>query len=160
MQQSLIRLSPALFGIALICFFLPWVNFTCAGQNYATLTGLDLATGTTVRGPNNADQKTDSEGLALLVLMSSIAGLYVGFLKDKDRETIVLGSGIVGLLALGELIWMKLKIENDLLKKSEGMVKAEFTTGFWIALVCFVTVIALNAYIYLQLKRQTQGLPT
>lgn len=148
-------ISPALFGVILVCFLLPWVNLTCAGQTYATLTGFDLVTGTTVKAQDGQDRETDTGGLAVLIMVSALAGVFVGFLKYKDREHIVLGSGILGLTALGEVIWMKLRIENDLANKTQGMVTAEFTTGFWIALLGFLATIILNGYAYLQLKKRT-----
>jgi hypothetical protein len=70
-------------------FFLPWVNFNCAGQNYATLNGLDLVTGTTVH-TTDQEQKVDSEGLAVVVLISAVPGLYASYLKNRE---FTLGAG-------------------------------------------------------------------
>ena len=37
------RLSPALFGMALLCFFLPFINVSCGGTKVIQLTGVQLA---------------------------------------------------------------------------------------------------------------------
>lgn len=52
MQEHERKIRPALAIIVVICFFMPFVQLTCGGQKIATLTGFDLATGTTVVPPD------------------------------------------------------------------------------------------------------------
>lgn len=43
------RLRPAMAVVILICFLMPFVKLTCGGQQIASITGLNLATGTTLK---------------------------------------------------------------------------------------------------------------
>src|SRR5688500_15220257 len=47
MSRGNIIIGPAAV-IAFVCFFLPWVTSSCRGQEVATLSGRELAAGTTV----------------------------------------------------------------------------------------------------------------
>jgi hypothetical protein len=42
------RLSPAIFVLVLICFFLPFMTFSCQGERVLSLSGIQLVTGTSV----------------------------------------------------------------------------------------------------------------
>lgn len=42
---------PAILGLALICFFLPFVTVSCQGQKLMTFSGIQLVTGTTIQEP-------------------------------------------------------------------------------------------------------------
>lgn len=52
MQDHERTIRPALAVVVVICFFLPFVQLTCGGQQIASLSGWDLATGTTVKPPD------------------------------------------------------------------------------------------------------------
>ena len=114
MQQSLKKFSPAVLGIALICFILPWVNFSCQGQHVATFTGLQLVTGTTVQQQGmfgqRQNQKVDSEPLAVAVLLLTILGVALSFLKSRKSSLI---PSVVGVVAFIVLLLLKSKIETD-----------------------------------------------
>lgn len=72
------KLSPAAFVLALICFFLPFANFSCQGHQVATFSGIQLATGTTVKQPQvfgaPRSQRVDPEPFAVLALLSVFIG--------------------------------------------------------------------------------------
>lgn len=48
MEKTTKKISPVILGIALICFFLPWINVSCQGEKVGTFTGIKLVTGTTI----------------------------------------------------------------------------------------------------------------
>ncbi|MBM3243119.1 hypothetical protein FJZ31_43220, partial [Candidatus Poribacteria bacterium] len=84
MEITIKKLSPAIFVIILICFFLPFVSASCGGQKLATLSGVQLVTGTTVEGARpsedifraeKATQKVDTEPLAIAALITTLVGL-------------------------------------------------------------------------------------
>jgi len=52
MQEHERMIRPALGAIVLICFFMPFLKISCAGQPIASITGLDLALGKTVEPPD------------------------------------------------------------------------------------------------------------
>jgi lipopolysaccharide export LptBFGC system permease protein LptF len=143
MQESLKKFSPAVFGIILICFLLPWVNLTCQGQNAATFSGLELVTGTTVQQQN---QTVKSEPLAVAVLVLTILGLALSFLKDKKSSII---PGIIGVAAFILLLLLKSKIDA-----SNQSIQVQYAIGFWLVLVLLIGAIALNGYLYFYSKKQ------
>jgi hypothetical protein len=145
MQESLKKFSPAIFGIILICFMLPWVNLSCQGQNAATFSGLQLATGTTVQQQN---QEVKSEPLAVAVLVLTILGLALSFLKDKKSSIIPC---IIGAAAFILLLLLKSKIDTD---ASNHSIQVQYAIGFWLVLVLFIGAIALNGYLYFYSKKQ------
>jgi hypothetical protein len=145
MQESLKKFSPAVFGIILICFMLPWVNLSCQGQNAATFSGLQLVTGTTVQQQN---QEVKSEPLAVAVLVLTILGLALSFLKDKKSPII---PGIIGVAAFILLLLLKSKIDTD---ASNHSIQVQYAIGFWLVLILFIGAIALNGYLYFYSKKQ------
>lgn len=87
------KLSPALFGIALICFFLPFIEVSRQGQKIASFTGLQLAVATEVQqqgffGTQRQPKRTDPEPFAILALLAAISGLGLSFLKSKKGALI------------------------------------------------------------------------
>ncbi|RPI05891.1 MAG: hypothetical protein EHM64_05020 [Ignavibacteriae bacterium] len=145
MQESLKKFSPALFGIILICFALPWVNLSCEGHNAAAFSGLQLVTGTTVEQQN---QKVKSEPLAVAVLVLTILGFALSFLKDKKSSVI---PGIIGAAAFILLLMLKSKIDTD---ASSQSIQVQYAIGFWSVLVLLVGTIVLNGYLYFSSKKQ------
>jgi lipopolysaccharide export LptBFGC system permease protein LptF len=145
MQESLKKFSPAVFGIILICFMLPWVNLSCQGQNAATFSGLQLVTGTAVQQQN---QKVKSEPLAVAVLVLTILGLALSFLKDKKSSII---PGIIGVAAFILLLLLKSKIDTD---ASNHNIQVQYAIGFWLVLALLIGAIALNGYLYFYSKKQ------
>jgi lysylphosphatidylglycerol synthetase-like protein (DUF2156 family) len=52
-QERTIR--PALAAIMVLCFLMPFVEITCSGQRVASITGIDMALGKTVKSQDMAD---------------------------------------------------------------------------------------------------------
>jgi len=145
MQESLKKLGPAVFGIILICFMLPWVNLSCEGHEAATFSGIQLVTGTTVE---HQDQKVKSEPLAVAVLVLTILGLALSFLKDRKSSII---PGIIGAAAFTLLLMLKSKIDAN---ASSQSIQVQYAIGFWLVLILLIGTIVLNGYLYFYSKRQ------
>jgi fucose 4-O-acetylase-like acetyltransferase len=145
MKESLKKFSPAVFCIVLICFMLPWVNMSCQGQKGVTISGLQLVTGTTIQEQN---QKVKSEPLAVAVLVLTILGFALSFLKDK-RSSII--PGIIGAAAFILLLLLKSKIDTD---ASNQSMQVQYAIGFWLVLVLLIGAIALNGYLYFYSNKQ------
>jgi phosphatidylserine synthase len=158
MQDTLKKFSPAIFGIAIVCFLLPWVNFSCQGQHVATFTGLELVTGTTIQQQGTFGQsqnkKANPEPLAIAVLLLTVLGLALSFQKGGKASLI---PTIVGALTLILLFLLKSKIETDAANQSQGAIHTEYAIGFWLALIASVLAIVLNGYLYLASTKQFQA---
>jgi hypothetical protein len=82
------KVSSATLILVLICFFMPFVTFSCGGQKLVTLSGMQLVTGTTIEEPQmfGPPKKTKlaPECMALLTFLAVIAGL--GFELSERQE--------------------------------------------------------------------------
>jgi hypothetical protein len=136
----LTRISPAIFGIALICFFLPWAEISCQGHKVATVNGFQLATGTTIEG-----QKTKGEALAVLALLSTVAGLILCFSKDKMKSLFLIIASGVGTIML---FLLKVKLDADILREGKGIVQLTYGAGYYLTLIALLSVAGMNAYSY------------
>jgi hypothetical protein len=141
------RFSTAIFGIALICFFLPWVNVSCQGQKVATFSGVQLVTGTTVEEPQMfgpaIEKKIPGEFLAILVFLSACAGLALSFIKDKRGAT---GATVTGGMGIIFLLLLKSKLDNDILRQGQGILQIDYGAGFYLTLLLFLFAIGINIY--------------
>jgi hypothetical protein len=150
MDNKVMKFSPAIFIIILICFFLPFINITCQGEKVATLTGIQLVTGTTIEQPSmfgakGKTTKVEGELMALLAFISAIVGLILSFLKNRK---ISLATAIVGGLGLIFLLLLKNKLDNDMLREGQGMLQLEYSTGFWLTLIFFILAAVWNVFIF------------
>jgi hypothetical protein len=158
MENGVKKLSPAIFGIALICFFLPFVNVSCQGQKVASYTGIQLVTGTTIEEPSMFGQKqvreVSGEPLAILAFLSGIAGLGLSFLKSKKSA---IGPAVVGIVGLISLLLLKSEMDDDILREGGGMLQIEYTAGFWLTFVLYLSAIGLNAFLFSQSKKEMKN---
>lgn len=144
------KFSPAIFIIILICFFLPFINITCQGEKVATLTGIQLVTGTTIEQPSmfgakGKTKKVEGELMALLAFISAIVGLILSFLKNRK---ISLAIAIVGGVGLLFLLLLKNKLDNDMLREGQGMLQLEYSIGFWLTFIFFILAAVWNVFIF------------
>ena len=163
------RLSPAIFGIALICFFLPWVNVSCQGQKVITLSGIQLVTGTTIEEPkmfrelkgfshpyikepgrsSEEYNKIKGEVLAILTFLATIGGLSLSFLKRKKGT---LGPAIAGGIGTILLLLLSAKLNNDIFQQGQGLLQLDYRIGFYLTLILFLLAIGVNVYSIVQVK--------
>ncbi|MBI1929576.1 hypothetical protein HYR99_35685 [Candidatus Poribacteria bacterium] len=156
MQNGLQKISPVIFGLTLICFFLPFINVSCQGQKVATFTGIQLVKGTTIQQPSMFGerpkaQKVDPELLAILAFLSAIVGLGLSFLKGRQ---LALAPAIVGIAGLILLLLLKSKIDHDALREGRGMLQPEYDVGFWLSSLLFLAAAGVNGFIFLQGKQE------
>ena len=130
---------PAVLLLALICFFLPFVSVSCQGGKLMTFSGMQLVTGTTVQEPQMFEpakpRKIESEPLAVLAFLCGLLGLVFSLVaknKGKTVAAVLAGLGAVALLTL------KSRVENEVLKEADGLLRADFETGYWGTLLLFV----------------------
>ena len=141
------KLSPAAFVLTLVCFFLPFVTFSCQGQQIASFSGIQLATGTTIEQPQMfgppKSQKVDAEPLAILALLSVLAGAGLSFLKGKKGTV-----GPAALAALGIILLaaLKSKVDGDALRQGGGVVQVNYEVGFYLTIVFLLAAIAASVF--------------
>ncbi len=157
------RLSPTIFGIALICFLLPWVTVSCEGKKVVTLSGIKLMTGMTIEEPKKlragrgftypyAEQlkqysqqsnNTNREVLAILAFLVAIGGLGLSFLRDRKG---IWGPAVAGAVGAILLLILSAKLNNDILREGEGLFQLDYRIGFYLTLLLFLSAIGVNVY--------------
>lgn len=148
------KISSAIFGIALICFLLPWVNVSCQGQKVASFTGIQLVTGTTIEEPQifgpAKKRKINGETFAILAFLAVIAGCIFSFSKGKIGSAAPVVAGGIGVVLL---FLLKSKIDGDVMKQTGGMLLVNYAIGFYLTLILSLSGLGVNAYSVLQSKR-------
>lgn len=145
------KCSPAVFGIALICFFLPWLDVSCSGQKVITFSGIQLATGKTIDGPTMFGQKQQKriggEPLAIIPLLATLAAIGLGFAKHRQGA---IGPAVAGAIGALFLLLLKAKIDDTVFRESGGVLKVEYTGAFYLTLILYLAGIAIGVYPLLQ----------
>ena len=110
------RITVSMTLIALVCFFLPWVQVSC-GTSKDTLTGIDLA--------------RDSHSALWLIPFLMICVLFFSIArgwKDK-REVSALITLVAGLVSAYLMNRERLKAED-----TSGLIAVGLTGWFWVGL--------------------------
>ena len=145
------KISPAVFGLTLICFILPFVTVSCQGQKIASFTGVQLMTGTTIKEPGSFGQqktkKVDSEPTVLIAFLAGVAGLGISFLKSKKSAIVPAGFGLIGLIML---LVMKYRLDNQILSEGGGMLQIDYDIGYWLTFLLYLLAIGFNGFIFFE----------
>ena len=132
-----INLSAAI--IVLVCFFLPWVQVSCAGAK-DSLSGLDLA-------------RQDDALLWLIPLV--ICGVLV-FILVRMRAA---SSQLLGLLSTfaGAIAVFLMNRERTRAHNSSGLISAQLTGWFWLGFFAAMAVAVSGIAILLRRQRAPES---
>lgn len=130
------RVSASLGLIALICFFLPWVQLSC-GSSENRLSGVDLA-------------RDGHAGLWLIPLLMLVV-LFLGTARvwKERRELSILLTLIAGLVSAYLMNRERVRAEN-----SSGLIAVALTGWFWLG---FGSTIGLVIVSGLRILRRPKG---
>jgi len=157
--------NSGMFGVAVVCFLLPFFNIKCNGTKLISVSGIELATGTNVAPPTGGGMfdsaaRSGSESaeskkmfevpllLALIVLVGGCIATLVMAIKNQPEKkglTVALYIAIATLaLMVAEAVslFVQLKDLNSLRGGGMGL-SWHFDIGFW-----FVTLIAIGLIVY------------
>jgi hypothetical protein len=178
------RTTPVAYLVAILLFFLPFVQIKCNNMPFAENTGVGLAFGTDYKvtgqmspfqnfGNNsNAEANTSREKgkmyvLALAALLLGVAGLLISLSANRSRSSITM---VVALLAALSLIIVMIQINADV--KSEVRepdqvnavsdavrVTVDYTLWFYLS-VCSFLAAAFFSYKHKQLESLPSTKPT
>lgn len=147
--------SALLFTGSALCFFFPFVAVSCGGVEAFTLTGQQLATGTTLSQPQpfGAPQKQhiNADPFAAIAGLCTLVGLALSFAgRTVARgQAVAAGAGAISLLV------MKSHLNGELQSQAGGMVQANYETGYTLALVLLAAGAVWSIFIFLQCRRNT-----
>ncbi len=97
------RISPALFVVIILSFFMPFIEISCSNTSLGTFSGYDVMMGTASEKVQK-DKKDDKSGFnieLMVALLAAVAGLGLGFLKkplDKILPAVMALTGLICLL--------------------------------------------------------------
>ena len=108
--------------IVLVCFFLPWVQVSCAGSK-DTMSGLDLA--------------RDGNGLLWFVpvLMGALILSAIVRIRREQNKVFALASTLCGFLTAYLMNRERLRVHDE-----SGLISAQLTGWFWLGFLSTFTV--------------------
>lgn len=141
------KITPSVFIIVLVCFFLPWINVSCQGQKVASFSGMQLVTGTTIEEPalfgNSQKKKVSGEPLAVIAFIAVLAGFGLSFRKGGKAPICPTAAGIIGAILL---LMLKSKVDKDIFHQTGGMLQTNYDAGYYLALISFIIAAGTSAY--------------
>ncbi|HOW31225.1 MAG TPA: zinc ribbon domain-containing protein, partial [Bacteroidales bacterium] len=137
-------LVPICFSVVIVFFFFNFFTVSCGSQKIASVTGIDLVTGTQLSNQNfHSDEDVKSENIpaniwAIIALILVILGLGVFLMRGKGEDIIGMGAGI---LSFTSLIILQFAIKTTIETRAEGSpFEINFHFAYWGAL--FATALA------------------
>jgi hypothetical protein len=142
------KISSSIFGLILVCFFLPFMTVSCQSQKIYSFTGTQLVTGTSIEqknsfGGSSTKQQVNGEPLAFLALACSIAGVGVGLSNWKKGPKVSIGIAIAGVILM---LLLKSKVDTDVFSQGRGMIQVDYDLGFWGGLLLFLSAAIVNFF--------------
>lgn len=136
-----------------LCFFLPFVTVSCGGIKAFTLTGQQLATGTSLTqaqpfGPPQL-QKVDADPFAALAGLCAIVGIALSLVGRK----LATASAVAGGVGAVSLFIMRSRLDAEIQKQSQGVATVNYESGFTVVVILFVVAAAWNVYLALRQKQ-------
>ena len=129
------RINTSTAIIVLVCFFLPWVQVSCAGAK-DTMSGLDLA--------------RDGQGLLwfIPVLMGALILSAIIRIKREEHRAFALASAMCGLLTAYLMNRERLRVHDE-----AGLINAQLTGWFWLGFIATFAV-AISGILMLSQRRR------
>jgi hypothetical protein len=175
-QAPISKISPALFALVILCFFMPFISLSCQNPMSGTdielvkMNGIEVAMGKEIK-MSGADsmglpssttgtkpQSVPSNPIAGIIFGIACAGTAVGFIAVPQQYIVQAGLGGIGA---GMLILLKLTVDSNLaseLKKVGGSMNmpivATYGMGYWLAFLSFLGAVGLNSYFICQEKNK------
>lgn len=149
--NGLRKISGALFGVIIICFFLPFIEVSCSGNTVASITGMQLVTGSTIHDNNflggaSSREKIPPQAWAIAAFFFTAAGFvfsiknFIGSIRSALPPALFSGAAVLSLLML------KSKIDGNISGESFNIITVHYAIGFWLAIILLGLSVFLNLY--------------
>jgi hypothetical protein len=152
--------SVLLFVGSALCFFLPFVTVSCGGVKAFTLTGQQLATGTTLTQPQPfgppQTQKIDADPFAVAAALCTLAGIVLSLIGKRIATATAISGGAGGV----SLLIMRSRLDAQLQTQGQGVATATYETGYTLAILLLIAGAAWNVYLFLQARRSNEAVPS
>jgi hypothetical protein len=132
-MKSLRQINTSAALIVLVCFFLPWVQVSCAGAR-DSLSGFDLSR----QGP-------DLLWFIPMLMGALVAAAIVRF-RQEENKAIIIARTMCGLLSAFLMNRERLRVHDQ-----AGLISAQLTGWFWLGFIS--TLVVAGSGIVMLLKR-------
>ncbi len=161
---------PVAFALIIILFFFSFCDFKCNSVKVASLSGINLITGSQVKMEGGAgmldntpfgslndnkmnqyddkNQKVEPNMWAILAFLSAIGGVGVFYKKLKNEALLGTLAGAIGVISL---LMLRSAIKRKVEQQGGGMVQIEidFLFGYWASVLAFLVAGGIS---YLRMK--------
>ena len=149
-MEPLKKFSPAFYGVIILLFFLPFVNLSCSGQTIMSLSGFQLITGAdykansmfgetttseTTTSETKADEKIDSQPLALFALLAAVIALALSFVKMRTMSLVNIVLSALGAIFL---ILLKINMDGDAKLSAQAVITLDYQFAYWLSIILFI----------------------
>jgi hypothetical protein len=144
-MEPLKKFSPGFYGIIILLFFLPFVNLSCSGQTIMSLSGFQLITGADYQpnsmfgenkeGEVKADEKIDSQPLALFALLAAVIALAISFVKTRTMSLVNIVLSVLGAIFL---ILLKINMDGDSKLNGQAVITLDYQFAYWLSIILFI----------------------
>lgn len=142
------------FILAILGFFMVFTEINCNGEQLASLTGMDLVTGS--EGITDEEERSDPNIWAIIALSAAVIGILVWlFTSFRTQVLSLLAAGVIGLASMIVLYYdlkrdAKSEVENST-QDEEGFnmdmdieVDVEMKFGYWFVVFCFAIAAVIS----------------
>lgn len=177
LKDILSKISPSIFALIIICFFLPFTTVSCQSTNIATLSGFQVAVGADIdQTAGLASGLSSMGGMEGLQALSQEGTRTTRMSRPKSKQQKIQGSPIAGIIlatacagitisfvslrqkalieaaiaGIGAVMMfvLKLTIDSEVNKQGQGLFQVDYEIGYWLTLIFFVGAIGVNGYRY------------
>ena len=145
MKSTVKHIRAGVFGLVIIAFFLPFVVVSCPDQGRASVTGVQLAFGTTIRGSKlssvTSDQRIKPQGFALAAFACAIAGVVVSYLK---KQPAFIACTILAIAGIALLLLLQNQINAQAYRMSSDSLKVRYDAGYWLSLAAYIVALTVT----------------
>lgn len=154
-MEPLKKFSPAFYGVIILLFFLPFVNLSCSGQTIMSLSGFQLITGAdykansmfgeTTNSEAKADEKVDSQPLALFALLAAVIALALSFVKIRTMSLVNIVLSALGAIFL---ILLKINMDGDAKLSAQAVITLDYQFAYWLSIILFIAAAVVQWKIF------------
>lgn len=136
MDRNKGKISLSLFGLAIVCFVLPFIDISCMGQTIS-FSGIDMA-----KGISYADYNQPANSLLIAAIVIAVCGGLLFFWKNRSSQIVQTILGIAGGILL---IAVKVVGEKEI-NEAGVPFQVEWRYGYYLALISLFGAAVYNIY--------------
>ncbi|NIT36783.1 MAG: hypothetical protein GTN49_09820 [candidate division Zixibacteria bacterium] len=144
-------LAPAVLGLAVICFALPFVDVSCAGTKVGTVSGFDLVTGSSV-----GEEEINPNWWVVAAFVCAALGVVFTIFRRRILSILTAVTSVVGVVCLlifrGDVNSKLAAFTKEAAKESDiggavaGMFTVDYRYGYWLVFILLLIGAAVRLF--------------